>query len=96
MPSNHPNCGLSLTTGRPSLCAFGCPYPSTRSRRRSSHPTPNACSAPLIAVRWISFFCIIHSTERKMVIIPEFTGYGSVPGHSRFVGVLEYSKGHLS
>lgn len=41
---------------------------------------PNACPATLIAVRWISFFfCIIHSTERKMVIIPEFTGMGRSP-----------------
>lgn len=41
---------------------------------------PNACSATLIAVRWIFFFfCIIHSTERKMVIIPEFTGMGRSP-----------------
>lgn len=48
---------------------------------------PPACSTTSIAVRWISFFCIIYSTGRKMVITPEFTGMGRslvVRGSSEF------------
>lgn len=60
MPSNHPNCGLSLTTGRPSLCAFGCPYSSSRSRRRSSHPTTKRLLSTLDRSA-LDFFLLYHS-----------------------------------
>lgn len=96
MPSIHPNCGLSLTSGRLSLCAFGGPYSCTRSRRRSSHPTTTRLLSTLDRSA-LDFFLLYHSqhgTEDG-----HYTGvyrYGSVPGHSRYVGVLEYRKGHLS
>lgn len=51
-----------------------------------------ACPTTFIAVRCAGFFsfCIIGSTERKMVITSEFIGMGRprvIQGSSRFIGV---------
>lgn len=63
----------------------------------SSHPTTKRLSSNLDRSALDFFFLLYHSqhgTEDGHYI--GVYRYGSVPGHSRFVGVLEYSKGHLS